>query len=273
MSLSPFSSKLMCPFFIIAAGSPCGIQAAFVPDDHRTGAVIALGDDAFERGVVDRVILDMDGQPLFLRVEARAARHCPAPQHAVMLQPEIVVQPRRVMLLNDENAAGRFRLARRPSCRAVRWWRGNRAWRGIARGWPCLRRFAMLRLGCRRRLARGRFAARRFGLAALPCLAADALPPLSEFRLFFRASNRLTTFDGFGAGAETGAFLPAFLALIRSSSASSYLSSNFDGSNLDLLAVDDVRGKLDHLAVGLDLVDAAQRSRPACAPASRSAAW
>ena len=80
----------------------------------------------------------------------------------------------------------------------------------------------------------------RLGAAAfaLPLLAAGlgllrpsafAAPPSD--RLFFSASNRLTTLDGLGAACGFGAFLPAFLARISSSSASSYLSSNFDGSN------------------------------------------
>src|ERR1700751_4426500 len=59
-----------------------------------------------------------------------------------------------------------------------------------------------------------------------------ALPPPSAFKLFFSASKRLTTLDGLGGALAFGAFLPAFLARISSSRASSYLSSNFEGSNL-----------------------------------------
>src|SRR3954447_24838744 len=75
-----------------------------------------------------------------------------------------------------------------------------------------------------------------FVLRPLPARFSGAdLPSPSVLRLFFRASNRLTTFDGRGAGAAAGTFLPAFLASISSSSASSYLSSNFEGSNLVFL--------------------------------------
>src|SRR5674476_407496 len=59
---------------------------ALVPDDDRAAAIFALGNGALERRIVDRVILDMHGQPLFMRIEARAARHRPAPQYAVMFQ-------------------------------------------------------------------------------------------------------------------------------------------------------------------------------------------
>ena len=39
----PFSSKRIWPFFMPAAGSPSGIQRAFVPDDHRARAVLPSG--------------------------------------------------------------------------------------------------------------------------------------------------------------------------------------------------------------------------------------
>ena len=50
----------------------------------------------------------MHGETLFGGVEARAARHRPTPQHATVLEPQIVVQARGVVLVNDENTAGRF---------------------------------------------------------------------------------------------------------------------------------------------------------------------
>ena len=175
-SLSPFSSKLMWPFFIIGGRIAMRDPLALVPDDHRTGAVLALGDDALERGVVERVVLDMDGQPLLRRVEARPARHRPAPQHAVMLQPEIVVQPRRIVLLDDEDAAGRLR--RRAALLAARLAGGAEIALGVIllEAGHGLRRLAMLRLG--RRLARrapcGRMpwscACRRRSAPRSPCL-------------------------------------------------------------------------------------------------------
>src|SRR5262249_21957898 len=76
--------------------SPMGIVDRFpgaaVPQHDRAGAVVARRDHALERAVVDRMILGADGQALDLRTEARAARDSPALQHAVQLQPEVVMQ-------------------------------------------------------------------------------------------------------------------------------------------------------------------------------------
>ena len=44
----------------------------------------------------------MDGKPLLARHKARATRDRPALQHAVHLQPEVVVKPAGCMLLDDE---------------------------------------------------------------------------------------------------------------------------------------------------------------------------
>ena len=54
-------------------------------------------------GVGERVVLDPDRQPLHRRVERRLVRHRPALEHAVGLQPEVVVQPGGVVLLDDED--------------------------------------------------------------------------------------------------------------------------------------------------------------------------
>jgi len=53
------------------------LVGAGVPDDHRAGAVFALGDAALELEVVERVVLGLDGEPLVARVERRALRHGP----------------------------------------------------------------------------------------------------------------------------------------------------------------------------------------------------
>ena len=89
---------------------------AGVPDDHRPAAIFALGDDALEVDIFERMVLGLDRQPLVGRVERRALRHGPALQHAADLQPQIVVVGRRVMLVHDEavacrldGAAGRLR--------------------------------------------------------------------------------------------------------------------------------------------------------------------
>src|SRR4029079_14333150 len=72
-----------------------------VPQQHRAAAVLALRDDALEVAVRDRVILDVYGQALLPRVQAGALRDGPAQQHAVQLQPEVVVQAGRGVLLDQ----------------------------------------------------------------------------------------------------------------------------------------------------------------------------
>jgi len=56
------------------------------------------------------VVLDVDGKAFFVGVEARAAGYSPTLHHAVELEPQIVVQPPRRMLLNHIAviAAGRL---------------------------------------------------------------------------------------------------------------------------------------------------------------------
>jgi hypothetical protein len=63
---------------------------------------LALGNDALEVSVRDRVILDVHGEPLHLGVEARPLRDRPAQQHAVELEPEVVVQSGSGVLLDHE---------------------------------------------------------------------------------------------------------------------------------------------------------------------------
>ena len=76
-----------------------------VPDHDGSAAVFALRDRALEGAVLERVVLGAYGEPLLGRVEAGAARHRPALQHAVELGPEIEVQPARAVLLDHERAA------------------------------------------------------------------------------------------------------------------------------------------------------------------------
>jgi hypothetical protein len=55
------------------------------------------------------VVLDVDGEVLLARLERDALRHGPARERAVPLEAEVVVQPARVVALDDED---------RLSCRA-----------------------------------------------------------------------------------------------------------------------------------------------------------
>ena len=110
----PARSKCRSPFSMAVGGSSpsAGVPRAPVPHDHVAAAVLALGDDALEVEVLERVVLDVDGQPAGPGVERRALRHGPADQHAVDLEPEVVVQAPGPVALHDEPVAALG--ARRP---------------------------------------------------------------------------------------------------------------------------------------------------------------
>ena len=95
-------SKASLPFFSASSTSPLlRLPGAAVPQHHGAAAIFAFRNRAFELAVFDRVILDMHREPLVVRILARALRHRPAHQHAVPFQAEVVVQPARVVLLDQ----------------------------------------------------------------------------------------------------------------------------------------------------------------------------
>ena len=85
----------------IAVGDP----APAIPDHHRAAAVLALRDRAFESVVLDRMIFDVHGEPLFAGHQARTARHRPALHHAIEFEAQIVMQPRGRMFLDHKGIA------------------------------------------------------------------------------------------------------------------------------------------------------------------------
>src|SRR5207248_3417891 len=79
------------------------LVGALVPDLDRTGAVLPLRDLALEAGIVERVVLDVDGERPLPRLERHALRHGPARERAVALEAEVVVKPPCVVTLDDED--------------------------------------------------------------------------------------------------------------------------------------------------------------------------
>ena len=77
-----------------------------VPHLHRAGAIVALGDGPLERSVIQRMVLDLDRQALDLEVAGGRLGDGPGFQHAVVLDPKVVVQARRGVPL-DQVATGR----------------------------------------------------------------------------------------------------------------------------------------------------------------------
>ena len=82
-----------------------GFPAAAVPDDDLAAAVLALRDPSLEVGVVERMVLDMHREPLVARHEARTPGDRPTRERVADLQAEVVMQPTRRMLLDDERVA------------------------------------------------------------------------------------------------------------------------------------------------------------------------
>ncbi len=142
----PCRSNVSWPFALLLEQ----LVGAVVPDLDRPAAVLALRDLAVERRVLERVILDVHGERLRAGLERHALRHGPRRERAVPLEPEVVVQARRVVALHDEDRL----LAALASSRTARASAWGRACAVLAEG-HVLRSFALrgcLALGLRFRL-------------------------------------------------------------------------------------------------------------------------
>ncbi len=86
-----------------------------IPDDHLSGAVLAGRNHAFERCIVERMVLRLRREALFARIERRAFGHGPRLEHAIALETKVVMHAARSVLLDDEEErtfAKRSRLGR-----------------------------------------------------------------------------------------------------------------------------------------------------------------
>ena len=100
----PFSFQLELErtVFVGFDGIPLRHPGAAIPNQYRPRSIFSLGNHTLEIGIFERVILDLHSEPLYPWIEARSFRQGPTLEHAVELQPEIVVQAPRGMLLDDE---------------------------------------------------------------------------------------------------------------------------------------------------------------------------
>src|SRR5690606_8156568 len=73
-----------------------------VPDLYMPSSVLALGDLALERAVLERMVLGVHGEVVALGVRRLALRQGPAHEDAVALEPEVEVLAPRVVLLDDK---------------------------------------------------------------------------------------------------------------------------------------------------------------------------
>jgi hypothetical protein len=79
-----------------------GLPISAVPELNRPAAIFAVGDRSLEVPIIERVILDLDREPLIVGIERRAARHSPRFKDTIELKSKIVMQLRCRMLLDDE---------------------------------------------------------------------------------------------------------------------------------------------------------------------------
>src|SRR5258706_15726354 len=79
-----------------------GFPIPAVPKLHRAAAILSLRNGPFEIAVIQRMVFHLDCQPLVVRIERGAARDRPGFKDAVELEPQIVMQPARIMLLDHE---------------------------------------------------------------------------------------------------------------------------------------------------------------------------
>src|SRR5258708_36352387 len=75
---------------------------ALIHDDHRAAAARLSVVQALEVARFQRVVLDWHGQPPLCRIQGRSLGNGPRAQDLADLDPEIEMQPRRVMNLHDK---------------------------------------------------------------------------------------------------------------------------------------------------------------------------
>jgi len=98
----PLERELQVAFVEAAVRIAVGRPGAAVPHDHGPAAVFALGNVALEIEVLHGMVFGAHGEPLVADRKARPARHRPALEHAVELEPQIVVGAARGMFLHHE---------------------------------------------------------------------------------------------------------------------------------------------------------------------------
>ncbi len=78
-----------------------------IPHHHRSRAIAALRNLAFEAGIVERVVLGLDCQPLVTRIQRRPFGYGPGFERAVYFEAEVIVQAASGVFLDHEGISGR----------------------------------------------------------------------------------------------------------------------------------------------------------------------
>ena len=92
-----------------------GLVGAVVPDRDVAGAVLALGDLALERAVVEGMVFDVHGEVIGVGVHRKTLRQRPRDEDSVAFEAKVPVQRPGVVLLDDEGREVRLLLALRGS--------------------------------------------------------------------------------------------------------------------------------------------------------------
>jgi len=78
------------------------VPAAAIPNHDGAAAIFPLRDGSLEGVVFDRMIFHVDCEALLVRNETRAASHGPTLHHPAKLEPQVIMQTPRGVLLDDE---------------------------------------------------------------------------------------------------------------------------------------------------------------------------
>ena len=84
-----------------------GLPITAVPEHDRAAAVLPLRNRPFEVAIIKRMILDLYGEAFVMWIERWTSGYSPGFEDASQLQPQIVVQARSIVLLDDEAATAR----------------------------------------------------------------------------------------------------------------------------------------------------------------------
>src|SRR4030095_10547473 len=74
-----------------------------VPDHHGTATILSFRNHPLEVFIFNRMVFDFDGKMFLAALPGKSLRQRPRFQHTFHFQAEVVMQPARSMLLNDES--------------------------------------------------------------------------------------------------------------------------------------------------------------------------
>ena len=86
-----------------------GDPIAAIPQLDRAAAILSFGDRAFEIPIIKGMVLNLDRQALVVRVKRGPLGDRPRFENTIELEPEVIVQARGIVALDDEAELARLR--------------------------------------------------------------------------------------------------------------------------------------------------------------------